>query len=337
MAASLAAQQSRRSGQTAAPAGRVGSEAWPEGRARPDFFIIGAPRCGTTSLFAYLSANPSIFMTGTKEPKYFCSDLPTPLRKVQGLQEYGELYPPVGCDLVCGEATPWYLYSRVAVPAILRCHPEAKFIVMLRDPTAMAESLYAKHCLVGLEEAPTFEAAWQAQRPEHLADRRLDGPPIPNFPYGDVCALGQQLRRLYAQVSRARVRVVFLEDLARDPRVVIGDVASFLEVEPVTPAQFTAHNVGRQHRGPSSQRVWSHVRQHPVYRTLKQTANRLGLHPGRWVQDKILTAPTNGRERRSPLLATIRKHFRSEVLLLQELTGRSLRHWLPALVGLVLA
>lgn len=307
----------------------IDASSWPPGRARPAFFIAGAPRCGTTSLYVYLSANPRLFLTTPKEPRYFCSDLPRPLGKTGPLEAYGELYPPAEAGLICGEGTPWYLYSRAAVPAILTCNPDAKFIVLLRDPTEMAESLYLKHVLVGIETAPTLEAAWAAQKPGHLADRGLEAAPIPSFPYAEVCALGRQLQRLYAQVRRDRVLVLFLEDLARDPAEVIGQVASFLEVEPVLPAEFERHNVGRDHRSDRLRQGWSRLRQLAVYRALKRTANRFNFRPGRWLQERALTAPARDPHHASPVLAEMRRHFRTEVHLLQELTGRSLRHWLP--------
>src|SRR5687768_16186797 len=98
---------------------------------------------------------------------------------------------------------------------------------MLRDPTSMAVSRYGKHHLAGIEVEPTFEAAWAAQRSDHLADRGLDGGPIRNFPYGGVCALGEQLQRLYSLARRDKVCVVFLEDMARDPPSALKDVAAF--------------------------------------------------------------------------------------------------------------
>lgn len=308
----------------------VQESSWPQGRARPAFFIAGAPRCGTTSLYVYLSANPRLFLTSPKEPRYFCSDLPRPLRQTRSLDAYAELYPPAEVGVICGEGTPWYLYSRVAVPAILGCNPDAKFIVMLRDPTEMAQSLYLKHVLAGIETAPTLEDAWAAQKAEHLADRGLEAAPIPSFPYAEVCALGRQLQRLYAQVPPHRVLLVFLDDLARDPAGMIRQVSSFLEVEPVLPSEFTPHNVGRDHRSERLRQGWSRVRQLAVYQALKRTANRFNLRPGRWLQERALTAPTRDQDRASPVLAEMRRHFRAEVHLLQELTGRSLRHWLPA-------
>lgn len=306
------------------------ASSWSTGRARPSFFIAGAPRCGTTSLYVYLSANPRLFLTSPKEPRYFCSDLPQPLSKTRSPGAYAELYPPAESGLVCGEGTPWYLYSRAAVPAILSCNPDAKFIVLLRDPTEMAASLYLKHVLVGIETAPTLEAAWAAQRPEHLADRGLETGPIPSFPYAEVCALGRQLQRLYALVRRDRVLVLFLDDLARDPAGVIREVGAFLEVEPVHPGEFKPHNVGHDHRSERLRQSWSRLRQLPVYQALKRTANRFNLRPGHWLQERALTAPARGQDRTSPVLAEMRRHFRAEVHLLQELTGRSLRHWLPA-------
>jgi hypothetical protein len=71
------------------------------------------------------------------------------------------------------------------------------------------------------------------------------------------------------------------------------------------------------------------MRQLAVYQALKRAANRFNLRPGHWLQKRALTTTARGQHHASPVLAEMRRHFRPEVHLLEELTGRSLRHWLP--------
>jgi hypothetical protein len=84
---------------------------------RPDFFIAGARKCGTTALFEHLLRHPQVFMPAIKEPKFFCPEL-----KVGGgvydRDEYAALFSSAPAQLLTGEASTLCLYSRV--PGVFR-------------------------------------------------------------------------------------------------------------------------------------------------------------------------------------------------------------------------
>src|SRR5438270_8739189 len=92
----------------------------------PEFFIIGAPKCGTTALHHYLSRHPAVFMPTYKEPNFFCSDLNNAW--VRNLPEYEALFGPAPPGTIRGEASTMYLFSEVAVERIRDCRPDAKLI-----------------------------------------------------------------------------------------------------------------------------------------------------------------------------------------------------------------
>ena len=82
---------------------------------KPNFFIIGAPKCGTTSLASWVSEHPSVYMSPLKEPDYFHAN-----EKIGSLKEYEQLFEGAGPEhITVGEASVRYLYSQVAVPNIL--------------------------------------------------------------------------------------------------------------------------------------------------------------------------------------------------------------------------
>jgi hypothetical protein len=112
----------------------------------PDFFIVGAPKCGTTALHYYLSGHPSVFMPQEKEPQFFSSDI-AGLRRHNDLPSYLSLFAGAPKDALIGEASPVYLFSRQAIPAILTLRPDAKFIVMMRNPVEMARAFHAQMLL----------------------------------------------------------------------------------------------------------------------------------------------------------------------------------------------
>src|SRR5688572_30484977 len=92
----------------------------------PDFLIVGAPKAGTTALHAALAQHPSLYLSSVKEPKYFlCGDAPPPGYTGPGdahsnqewvwrRRRYKALFRDAPTDVLCGESTPFYLYSRDA-------------------------------------------------------------------------------------------------------------------------------------------------------------------------------------------------------------------------------
>lgn len=126
---------------------------------RPNFFIIGAPKCGTTSLDNWLGAHPAVFLSPMKEPHYLSTDLAN--RSVTNAAQYEKLFQNVSdVHIAVGEASTWYLYSINAVSNIELAYPDARYIVITRNPVDMAHSLYHHNLRVLREDRATFEEAW---------------------------------------------------------------------------------------------------------------------------------------------------------------------------------
>ena len=88
-------------------------------RPKPNLFIVGAPKCGTTAWVEYLGSHPDIFFPERKEPSFFCPDL-LPDQRVQTLEDYLALFADAGTASVAGEASPTYLRSEEAPGRIAR-------------------------------------------------------------------------------------------------------------------------------------------------------------------------------------------------------------------------
>lgn len=292
----------------------------------PDFFIIGAPKCGTTSLYRYLAYNSNIFFSAEKEPGFFCEDLP--FRNVFTIERYRSLFADRGDAQVAGEASPWYLYSRVAIPRILDQQPNAKFVVMLRNPSQLAASLYYQHRHDGIEPAATFEAAWRAQRHVHLSQVEKRGEELPGFPYADVCALGSQLTNLFAHAARPQVKILILDDLAAHPDAILRDVSEFLGVPVSLPEDYPVHNASRVNRSDSLARAWrAATKRSSAYWLLKRLVNSVGLQPGRWLFERMITRETAYPAPPRWLREAMSERFADEVREVERLTGRQLSHW----------
>ena len=136
----------------------------------PDFFVFGAPKAGTTALHAALARHPQLFMSPVKEPKFFLCDGPPPDRGGPGdahsyrewiwrPDEYERLFDGAPPGTLRGESTPFYLSDFAAHQRIHRAVPEARLIIVLRDPVDRAYSNWAHLWADGLETIGDFLTA----------------------------------------------------------------------------------------------------------------------------------------------------------------------------------
>ena len=152
-------------------------------RRLPEYFLLGAPKCGTTALASYLSDHPMIYVSIPKETHYFCKDLKAGQLPVQSDEEYVNTFFP-GLDeteaLAAIDCSVWYLYSEVAVEEILRFNPDAKFLIMLRNSVKMAWSYYCQMTFQRQEDQQDFFKAWEMQ------ESRKNGNKLPAGLFDDM-------------------------------------------------------------------------------------------------------------------------------------------------------
>jgi hypothetical protein len=136
---------------------RMSVETGPVTGALPDFLIIGAPKCGTTSLYYLLTEHPHIVPAAAKELHFFSSHFDL------GIEWYRRCFPrPThkdGRSTITGEATPSYLADLYAPAKVAEVVPQARLIVLLRNPVDRAYSHYQMGRRKGWETTATFEEA----------------------------------------------------------------------------------------------------------------------------------------------------------------------------------
>lgn len=287
---------------------------------RPNFFIIGNPKCGTTSLASWLQRNREIFLSADKEPHFFATDMAD--RAYQRRSEYNALFAEADAPII-GEASVWYAYSQEAIPNILKECPCAKFVLCLRNPTDMAWALHNQMIQVGNETVTDFHDAWA------LISERRAGREVPSFcldprklDYEHACRQGEILSRLYSHVDRRQVHLVFLEDMASDPAGVVSGIEDFLGVVPSEIADFPVENGAFERRSS----------------TLNRAVKLLGRIKGRLIKRRLNTGlltrldlANRTKSRRQPMPAETRRllteTFRNDVEMLEQLTERDLSHW----------
>jgi hypothetical protein len=200
---------------------------------KPDFFIVGAPKSGTTALDKYLSLRPDIFMA-RKEMHFFGADLGfAPQFYRRNLDAYLAEFDGQNGQKRAGEASVWYLRSQVAATEIKAFNPDARIIIMLRDPIEMLHSLYYTFRWDGNEHLPTFAEALEAQD-DRRAGQRITRQTYfaPGLVYYEAVRYTEQVRRYFNIFGRDRVHVVIYEDFAANVAETCRQVLEFLEVDP---------------------------------------------------------------------------------------------------------
>lgn len=300
---------------------------------KPDFFIAGAPKCGTTALSEYLRTHPDVCFARPKEPYHFLTDLPG---RDSGLTDEEYVRECFGhCDdraLAVGEGTVFHLFSREAVDNILRFNPDSRFIVMLRDPVELVYSFHRQLLYSYSEDVEDFEDAWSLQ------ELRRDGRRIPSqcrepalLQYRRVGALGTQLERLLRKVPESRVHLIFFEDFADATKEVYEGTLEFLGLPPDGRSEFPRVNPAKEHlvrplarftqRPPSFLVEWG-----------ERLKDLLGI--GRFGIIPALREWNKRTRDRSPLRPAFRQElaeeFEPEVEKVERLTGRDLSAWRPS-------
>lgn len=295
---------------------------------RPDFFIVGAPRCGTTAMQEYLAQHPEIYMPSVKDPHYFGSDL-APLRSGLCATEakYLALFDDALPGQRVGEASALYLYSRQAAEEIRSFRPDAKIVVMLRDPVEMIHSLHAEWLSSGTEDIPSLAAALDAQ---HARRAGANIPRSASFPgalqYTEIARFAVQLDRFHRAFGRENVHVCLLDDVKADPASAYGRICRFLRVSEAFRPDFRVVNAQKVPRPGIIRSAWLGL-PYRARQRLKALAPRALYAPLRrtLVPQMVRTAPgipldDTTRERLARELAP-------EVRRLEALLGRPLSTW----------
>ena len=199
---------------------------------KPDFFIVGAPKCGTTAMDQYLSLRADVFMA-RKEMHFFGSDLhfgPQFYRRDEAayLAEFNGWKD----QKHAGESSVWYLFSTQAAAEIKAFNPDARIIIMLRDPVEMLHSMYYTFLWDGNEQLPTFEEALLAQD-DRRAGRRIARQTyfVQGLVYNEIIRYSEQVRRYFNVFGRERVHVIIYDDFAANVSAACRETLDFLGVD----------------------------------------------------------------------------------------------------------
>ncbi len=307
----------------------------------PNFFVVGAAKCGTTSLYEGLKHHPDVFLSPIKEPHYFATDidpesfdaeyrrrLPANLDEylagpqerelhiafVRDLTAYRQLFKKVAGERAVGETSTGYLYSASAAREMRAQVPDARIIAILRDPYERTYSHYLMALGAGGTHRPFRQAVLEDQR------RRRKGWGVSKL-YVELSYYADQLQRYLSAFPPEQVKVVLFDDLKQDAPSLFREIHAHLGVAHVVEAHHSAkHNASVEPRIAALHRAATRLRlKHalaPALRTaLKRRADRLmyraperlSLDDRRWLDAEF--------------------QFDREIARVEEVLGRDLSHW----------
>lgn len=309
-------------------------------------FIVGAPRCGTTSLSKYLKAHRDVGFARIKEPHFFAQNdltkLPADeLRRVVQSQYLDRYFREAQGLPLLAEGSVTYLYFPEQMEPILRLWPNAKFIIGVRNPLQMIPSLHQRLIHNGDETERDFRRAWE------LVPERRAGRSMPNrvadprmLDYWEIGKLGKYVEKFFAAVGRERCFISVYDDLAADPSGQYRKLLEFLDLPDDGRSDFARNRESKSVKFIGLQRL--------LMRPPKRAISVLGSHnyqerfdaakPPKPVARAVLglrkrllkwnEAPARRGEIDEKLLGEMRDMYHDDVALLSTLVGRDFSHWI---------
>ncbi|MEC4984436.1 MAG: sulfotransferase [Oscillatoria sp. PMC 1068.18] len=301
---------------------------------KPNFFIVGAPKCGTTSLYFYLKQHPDIFMPeDKKEPHFFCTDFAAGHWHIRDLQTYLNLFASAHNEKMLGEASTFYLYSQNASREIKKFCPNAKIIIMLRNPVDMLYSYHNYMCWRGQENIFDFEQALAAESARKQGKQQpnsvIQNLAIECLYYRELVKYSQQVQRYQDLFGKENVLIIIFDEFIKQTANIYREVLIFLDVNATFVPEFKVINIGKK-RSVKNKNLRKVVRNSFTVWLLKSWMNYFGqdrLPKLLKIWDKI-----NNKYERIPsinpeLKMKLQQELAPEVKQISQLLGKDLNYW----------
>jgi hypothetical protein len=273
----------------------------------PNFFILGAAKCGTTSLYHYLRQHPEIYMSPIKEPCFFCDSF----QVVRDPVAYSRLFENAGNLCAIGEASHVYLTNPSSAKTLKTFLPDAKFILTLRHPADRAYSLYHHMRRYGYETIGTFEKALAAEEKRFRSKRfkKNCNQYFYNFLYFRSGLFACQIKRFFDLFDQSRFHILTLDRLKKDPARELSAIYDFLGVKNLFQPEIKVHNPGLTSRLPRLENFLNLRLRKPKWlrRRALQMAEKYNMKP----------VPPVGQETRAGLA----RRYTEDLAMLYSLTG----------------
>ena len=225
-------------------------------------FILGAPKCGTTALSAYLDEHPNVCFSRPKETWYFVRNCYQEWQQRSAVNDevyHTKFFPHFEPSLhsVIADGSPMYLQSESTIRNIVAYNPDARFVVMVRNPLTMLPSWHSQILWDRCSETEKdLEKAW------YLQEQRARGQSIPpqakeplELQYLSICSLGDQIETLLKHIDRSQLLIEVFDDFKKDPLATYRRVLEHLGLPDDGRSQFPVVNDRKQHKSVLLSRV----------------------------------------------------------------------------------
>tara|TARA_Y100001960_G_scaffold275306_1_gene304804 strand:- start:4764 stop:5666 length:903 start_codon:yes stop_codon:yes gene_type:complete len=292
----------------------------------PDFFVIGAAKSGTTALYEYLKQNDNIFLPDIKETNYFhffddSLEYTGPGDKdeicrfsLKTRDEYENAYKK-GIGFVKGDVSPVYLYDNKVANRIYNANPNAKIIVVLREPVSRAISQY-NHAVRQLRETLSFQDALEQEK------NRLDDGYEFFWAYQKSGLYYEQLKSYYDVFPREQIKVIKYDDFISSQQGVMSDLFDFLNVEDKEISMSKSYNSAGK---PKLENIHKITRLNIVKDIYHKCLPK-------WIKNIIRNLYYRMNMKKNDIVgeeikAKLKFQFRDDILKLEELTGKTFKEW----------
>ena len=301
---------------------------------KPNFFLAGAPKCGTSALYWHIRKHPNVFMCEPKEPSYWAKkDFPIERQAtvpMATLEDYLRLFKPAQPDhSVLGDASTIYFFSEHAAKDILSFSPSSKFVVCLRNPTDMVTSFHAQKVYEFQEDQKDFLKAWELQ------ESRKNGEQLPPkcanpamLQYREIGALRTHVSRLVNDVPDKQLHLVLFDDLNERPKEVYSELLRFLDLPDDGRQGIERANDRKSHRFPLLGKFYRHPP--AIVRTPINWLRRMTRNPdsafGQMMRGFFFAKAQKSKVPESTR-QMLSETFSEDVEYLSNLLDRDLAHW----------
>lgn len=291
---------------------------------RPNFFLVGAAKSGTSAMANFVAQHPQIFMSAVKEP-YFLSEVPECT-----LEEYLGLFKEGRNFAIRGEATTGYLFDKSSPRKINEFAPNAKIAMILRNPVDMAFSFWQYLKINGSEYLDFFEAletrAVGLRRDEAT---RLTGRPE-NYLYVSRARYADQVQRYLDRFPREQLHIILYDEFNSAQSETLAGLFSFLEVDSTFEPTMKRVNVTGERRSRLLQNLTQ--RRYPMLKSLLPLKARKRV---REVIKRINSTRTTSWQLSDAERAKVWVYFEDDVARLETITGLDglSNRWIPRAVN----
>ena len=296
---------------------------------KPNFFIIGGPKCGTTSIYQYLRKHPSIFMPEIKGPHYYATDLGD-YRPIKSYREYCKLFDRANNHhKAIGEASVLYLFSSDAAKSLSKSYPNAKIIILIRNPIEVARSWHNEVIWSCKETVKDFNEAIRKSHHENYKKQFTNEPAPQIFNYNQIAMFGEQIEEYYRYFSKSQILIINFDDFYSNARKVHEQILRFLGLEKDKIVTYKVYNSYKTYRSLLIQKFITHPPQ-VLVRFSNQFKRIFGIN--RLNIFKIILK-INKKNIKKPNIdehvkTILKDNYKSDIKKLSKIIGKDLDYWL---------